>query len=178
MISVPLTVRFFVATGTAAVLVGCSSGGGSTDSADSEPTTTPSSSAPSPSEDAAEQTYLDAVNALCDDLLPKVLAATGGGSLDITAAQYLKDWPGHEKVLDEFDTALAAVPVPPSAQDAAGAMASYVVFADSLDAARLEAAQQGEDAWRAEVAAEADAASDPAIEARNAAGFADSCDAR
>jgi hypothetical protein len=178
VISVPLTVRCFVATSTAALLVGCSSGGGSNDSADSEPTATPSASAPSPSGDAAKQTYLDAVSALCDDLLPKVLAATGGGSLDITAAQYLKDWPGHQKVLDEFDSALAAVPVPPSAQDASAAMAGYIVLADSLDAARLAAAKQGEEPWRSEVAAEADAENDPAIEARNAAGFADSCDAR
>ena len=57
-------------------------------------------------------------------------------------------------------------------------MRRYVDLADTLDATRLEAAQRGELAWRREVAAEADVASDPSITARNAAGFADSCDAR
>ncbi len=127
---------------------------------------------------AAKQQYLDAVNALCDKLLPEVVSATHGGSIDIPAAQYLRDWPAHNALLVSFDKSLATVPVPAAAAPAAAAMRSYIAYADSLDAARLKAARAGESAWRREVAAETGAASDPSIAARNAAGFAASCDAR
>jgi hypothetical protein len=178
MYSMPLNVRFFVATGTAALLVGgCSS---SPDRADSTPTPAPSS-APTTSqapEESAAQQYLDAVNGLCQKLLPKVVRATHGGSLDISARQYLADWPAHNRLLEAFDQSLAAVPVPHAAAHKAAAMHAYVRFADRLDAARLAAAKQGEPAWRREVAAEADAENDPTIAARTAAGFDPSCDAR
>jgi hypothetical protein len=81
-------------------------------------------------------------------------------------------------VLEAFDKSLAAVPVPSAAAPAAAAMRHYLTFADRLDAARLKAARQGEPAWRREVAAEADVENGLSIAARNAAGFAGSCDAR
>ncbi len=126
----------------------------------------------------AKQHYLDAVNALCDKLLPEVIKATQGGSIDIPARQYLKDLPAHNALLVAFDRSLAAVPVPAAAESAAAAMRAYVRYADTLDASRLKAARAGESAWRREVAAESGAASDPSIATRNAAGFAASCDAR
>jgi hypothetical protein len=174
MISVPLTVRFFVATGTAAALVGCSSG---TDSPE-RTTPAPTASAASPSEDAAEQGYLDAVNTLCDDLLPKVVAATHGGSIDVPAAEWVRTWPAHKALLDRFDADLAKVTVPPSAADAARVMAEYVAWATDVDVRRIEAARKGERTWRAEVAAEADIDEDPALRALGPAGFSDSCQAR
>lgn len=179
MISVPLTVRFFVATGTAAALVGCSSG---TDSA-AKPAPAPATAsattaAASPTEDAAAQGYLAAVNALCDDLLPKVLAATHGGSIDIPAKEWVQTWPAHKALLDGFDAALTKVTVPPSATDAAQVMTEYVAWATGIDEQRIEAARKGEKAWQAEIAAEADIESDPALTALGPAGFNDSCQAR
>jgi hypothetical protein len=159
----------FVAVGTAALLVGgCSESGAPT-----EPTSPPAAVA-TPS----EQQYVDTVNGLCDQLLPKVIRVTHGGSTDIPAGQYLVDWPAHHRVLAAFDKSLAAVPVPPAAASAAAAMRRYTTFADRLDAARLRAARRGETAWRHELAAETDVENAPAIAARDAAGFAGSCDAR
>jgi hypothetical protein len=174
MISVPLTVRFLVATGTAAALVGCSSG---SDSAD-RPEPQPSSAAPAPTEAAAKQTYLDAVNALCDDLLPKVVAATHGGSIDVPATEWVETWPAHKALLDGFDADLAKIEVPPDAADAAQVMGAYVTWATGVDERRIAAAEKGEAAWRAEVAAEADITDEPALRALGPAGFADSCQAR
>jgi hypothetical protein len=159
----------------AALLVaGCSTSTTSSDSTETAHTATQS-----PADTAsAKQRYLDRVNALCDTLLPKVIRVTHGGSIDVPARQYLRDWPAHRRVLAAFDASLASVPVPAAAAPAARAMRHYVSFADTLDSTRLEAAQRGQRAWRREVAAEADVESAPSIAARNAAGFADSCDAR
>jgi hypothetical protein len=159
----------FVAVGTAVLLVG----GCSTSDAPPESSRPTGAVAAHP-----KQQYLDTVNGLCDKLLPKVIRVTHGGSIDVPARQYLTDWPAHRRVLAAFDKSLAAVPVPASAASAATAMRTYMKFADSLDAARLKAAKQGQRAWRREVAAEADVENDPSIAARNAAGFASSCDAR
>ena len=174
--------RALVAAGAVVLLVdGCSdSSAPATSPAPASPSA-PASSDPEPASAGAEsprQHYLDTVNGLCDALLPKVIRVTHGGSIDVPARQYLADWPAHHRVLTAFDASLAAVPVPASASSAAAAMRRYVRFADRLDAARLKSAKQGERAWRREVAAEANVESDPAIAARNAAGFAAACDAR
>jgi hypothetical protein len=167
--------RFVAVVTRAALLVdGCSASRGSSDSTEPAHTPTPSRA----DNESAKQHYLDRVNALCDRLLPRVVRVTHGGSLDVPAQQYLRDWPAHHRVLAAFDISLAAVPVPAAAASASGAMKDYVHFADTLDATRLAAARKGERAWRREVAAEADVESDPAIAARNAAGFAGSCNAR
>ncbi|MDQ2846780.1 MAG: hypothetical protein M3Y77_10620 [Actinomycetota bacterium] len=127
----------------------------------------------------AVQTYLDAVNKLCDALLPKVVAVTGGGSLDIPLQQYLAQVPAHTKLLSDFDRDLARVSVPPQATAKAAALDAYIHFANELDAKRLAAAKRGAAAYAKEIQAEkASAASDPTIIARNAAGFNGSCDAR
>lgn len=176
MDSMPHHISYVLAVGTAALLIGgCSGSQTSTDS--TKPAGTPTAPTTAGAE-PPEQHYLDSVNHLCDDLLPKVLRITHGGSIDIPAQQYLEEWPAHRTVLAAFDASLAGVPVPAAASHAAAAMGTYVRFADRLDAARLRAARQGEDAWRREVAAEADVENDPSIAARTAAGFADSCDAR
>jgi hypothetical protein len=127
----------------------------------------------------AAQAYLDAVNKLCDALLPKVMAVTNGGSLDIPLQQFLAQLPAHTKLLSDFDRDLARVSVPPQAADKAAALNSYIHFANELDATRLAAAKRGQAAYAKEIHTEqASAASDPTIIARNAAGFHDSCDAR
>lgn len=125
------------------------------------------------------QVYLDAVNKLCDALLPKVVALPSGGNLDIPVTQYLAQLPAHAKLLADFDQALARIPVPPEAADKAAAFDAYLRFANQLDAHRQAAAKQGQVAYAKEIQSEqATAANDPSIAARNAAGFHDSCDAR
>lgn len=124
------------------------------------------------------QTYLDAVNQLCDALLPKVIAVTHGGSLDIPVQDYLAQQPAHAQLLSDFDKQLARVPVPPTAKTQAAALDAYIRFANQLDAKRLAAAKRGATAYAMETASESSAESDPTVTARNAAGFDQSCDAR
>jgi hypothetical protein len=163
-----------VVTMAALLVAGCSGSTASSHANGEAHTATPSAAETA----SAKQRYLDRVNALCDALLPQVIRVTHGGSIDVPARQYLRDWPAHRRVLAAFDASVADVPVPPAAAPAARAMRHYVEFADTLDSTRLEAAQRGERAWQREVAAEADVESAPSIAARNAAGFAASCDAR
>jgi len=183
--------------GLCALAGGCSSSG-SGGPADSSPGTiapapsvSSSAGAPSPAAPslasppasagagaAAVQQYVDAVNRLCDALLPKVIAVTHGGSLDIPVKAYLAQQPAHQKLLADFDRKLARVPVPAAARRQAATFAAYVRFADRLDAKRLAAARKGAAAYAAEIRAEANVEDAPAITARNAAGFAPSCDAR
>lgn len=125
------------------------------------------------------QQYVDAVNQLCDALLPKVIRVTHGGSLDIPLKQFFKQLPAHQRLRDNFDRDLARIPVPPAAQSAATALDNYIKFANKLDAKRLAAARQGAAAYRREIHAETQSADDdPSIAARTAAGFHDSCNAR
>jgi hypothetical protein len=173
-----MTARRWVAIAALATLAltGCSSSG------DSPGTTAPPSSALRAASDPAGpvQVYLAAVNALCDDLLPKVLQSLDGGHSDVyPVATFFAEQPAHTALLAGFDAALAKVPVPPAADDKAAAFAAYVRFANQLDAKRLAAAKQGQAAFDKEIRAEnVSAASDPSITARTAAGFNDSCNAR
>jgi hypothetical protein len=161
----------------AAVAVSCLLACGCSSSA--KPATRQSESPPVATGTTAVQTYLDAVNKLCDALLPKVIAVTNGGSLDMPLAQFLAQLPAHTKLLSDFDKNLALVSVPPQATDQAAAMNAYIRYASELDARRLAAARQGQAGYTKEIQAEqASAATDPTIAARNAAGFHNSCDAR
>lgn len=167
---------------TAAVLAGvCALAGGCSTSATPKPSTPGplSASALAPTTDQAVQTYLDAVNRLCDTLLPKVIAVTNGGSLDIPLKDFFKQLSAHAKLRSDFDRDLARIPVPAAARTKADRLRAYVDFANELDANRLAAANQGPAAYASEIRAELrSAASDPTITARNAAGFHDSCSAR
>lgn len=166
------TARRLVGTvALSAALAGCSSSGSSP--AGTAPSGTASTAAADP-----VQVYLDAVNALCDALLPKVVAVTHGGSIDVPVGEYLATWPAHKRLLDGFDTQVASIPVPAAAQGEAAALTAYVRFADRLDAARLAAAQKGRAAYAKEVRSESGADNDPTIAALTAAGFNDSCTAR
>ncbi len=169
MHSMPRNLRCLVAGGAAVLLVG-----GCSHSAAPAHATGPSSAA----ETSAKQHYLDTVNGLCDELLPKVIQVTHGAISIYRRGSTFRTGRITKRVLSAFDRSLAAVPVPAAAASAADALGNYVKFADGLDAARLKAARQGEQAWRREVASEADVESSPAIAARTAAGFASSCDAR
>jgi hypothetical protein len=122
--------------------------------------------------------YLDAVNARCDALLPKIVKVTHGGSIDVPVREYLATWTAHKRLLDGFDAHVAAIPVPAAAQGKAAALTAYVHFADQLDAARLAAAHKGQAAFAKEVRSESGAENDPSIAALTAAGFNDSCTAR
>jgi hypothetical protein len=131
----------------------------------------------SSSSDAVQQ-YLNAVNALCDGLEQKIIALNGG-QFDIPLKDFLAQLPQHTKLRDDFDRDLAAIAVPGAAAARAQALATYIAFADKLDAARLRAARQGAAAYQREIDAEKKAAaSDPSITALDAAGFSESCQAR
>lgn len=164
-------VRVTCATTLACLLVvGCS---GDVDSSTPDPIGTV------PPTTAAVQDYLKAVNALCDELLPKVIEVTNGGSFDIPRKQFFAQLPEHQRLRDEFDRDLALIPVPPPARDAAAALNAYLRFADELDARRLAAARAGPTAYQREIQRELrTAADDPSIAARTAAGFHKSCNAR
>jgi len=163
--------RLLVAAALSATLAGCSSGS----SPGAPGGTTPSSTA---ADAASVQTYLAAVNALCDALLPKVVAATHGGRFDVPAHEFLATWPAHRRLLEGFDRDLATITVPAAAASEAAALAAYVRFAKRIDTARVTAAQEGEAAYAKEVRAESGIANDPAIIALYAAGFNQSCTAR
>jgi hypothetical protein len=165
------TRRLIGAVALSAALAGCSSPGGS--QAGTSPSSTASHSA-APSADA----YLEAVNALCDALLPKVVTVTHGGSIDVPVHEYLATWPAHKRLLDGFDAHLATVDVPAAAQGKSAALAAYVRFADRFDAARLAAAHKGQNAYAKEVQSESGVENDPTISALAAAGFNESCTAR
>jgi hypothetical protein len=124
------------------------------------------------------QHYLDAVNALCDGLDQKI-TALNGGQFDIPLKDFLAQLARHTKLRDDFDRQLAAIAVPPAAAAKQRALATYIAFANKLDAARLRAARQGAAAYRREISAEKrTAASDPSIAGLSAAGFSQSCQAR
>jgi hypothetical protein len=176
MPGLPLTVRFVVATGTAVALVGCSSGSDS--GAQPEPQAPPTSSTAAPAVDPGKEAYLDAVNALCDALLPKVIEATHGGSTDVPAATWVATWPAHQALLDGFDHDLAKITVPPTAEDSAQVMAKYIAWATGVDERRIAAAKKGEKAWQDELAAEVGIERTPQLTALGPAGFSDSCQAR
>jgi len=132
---------------------------------------------PGSGSDAVPQ-YLNAVNALCDGLAQKI-TALNGGKFDIPLKDFLAQLPRHTKLRDDFDRQLAAIVVPPAAAAKARALATYIAFANKLDAARLRAARHGAAAYRREIDAEKkSAASDPSIAGLSAAGFSESCQAR
>jgi hypothetical protein len=133
--------------------------------------------ASSSSSDAVQQ-YLNAVDVLCDGLEQKIIALNGG-QFDIPLKDFLAQLSQHTKLRDDFDRHLAAIAVPEAAAAKAQALATYIAFANKLDAARLRAARQGAAAYQREIDAEKkSAASDPSIAALDAAGFSESCQAR
>jgi len=165
------TTRLVGALVLGTALAACSSSGPS-------PAGTAPSGATSTAVEDSARVYLGAVNALCDGLLPKIVAVTHGGSIDVPASEYLATWPAHKRLLDEFDAQVATIPVPGPSEGKAAALTAYVRFADQLDAARLAAAQKGQATYAKEVQAESGVENDPTIAALAAAGFNDSCTAR
>jgi hypothetical protein len=166
-----ITRRLVSAAVLSGALAACSSSGPSPAS------TVPGGSASTAAADSA-QVYLDAVNALCDALLPKIVTVTHGGSVNVPASDYLATWPAHKQLLDGFDAQVATIPVPAAAEGKAAALTAYVRFADRLDATRLAAAHQGQAAYAKEVQSESGVENDPTIAAIAAAGFNNSCTAR
>jgi hypothetical protein len=165
------TCRLIGAAALSVALAGCSSSNPS-------PSGTVPGGAAAPSTAEPTKVYLDAVNAQCDALLPRIIKVTHGGSIDVPAREYLATWPAHKRLLDGFDAHVATISVPAAAQGKAAALTAYVRFADRLDAARLAAARKGRAAYAKEVQAESGVENDPAIAALAAAGFKDSCTAR
>lgn len=172
------------ATASSTLLVAaCSSSGSPGASGPSPSPAAPvtSSGSPSPSASSggdAAQAYLDSVNSLCDGLAQKI-TALNGGQFDIPLKDFLAQLPAHNRLRDNFDRQLAAITVPPAAAANAKALATYIRFANKLDAARLKAAHKGAAAYRREISKEKQtAASDPSISGMESAGFSESCQAR
>jgi hypothetical protein len=173
---VNVSVRYRIAVSAIAWVGALTCGCSSSRTAERSQQATPSSVDGS---SVAVQNYLDAVNKLCDELLPKVVAVTNGGSFDIPLKDFFAQLPAHARLRADFDRQLARVPVPAHAEDKARILSAYIRFANQLDAKRLRAARQGRASYEREVHAEKKyAASDPTITARNAAGFSESCNAR
>lgn len=171
---------------TTVVLLGtasCSSSAQKTATASSGSSSSSASSSARSSSGATgadRQSYLDRVNALCDALLPKVLAVMQGGHPDVyPVAEFMAELPQHAQLEADFDAQLAQVAVPADAATAQAAFQAYITYANGIDAKRLAAARQGQAAFDAEIRAEnAEAPTDPVIAARTAAGFHESCNAR
>src|SRR4051794_30912996 len=91
-----------IVTVALALLCGCSSSG---TASHSSPAAVAGSSHRTPigvdTGKAAVQQYLTAVNKLCDDLLPKVIAVTNGGSLDIPLKDFFAQLPAHQRLRDD-----------------------------------------------------------------------------
>lgn len=129
------------------------------------------------SSDAVQQ-YLNAVNVLCDGLEEKIIALNGG-QFDIPLRDFLAQLARHTKLREDFDRQLAGIVVPQAAATRARVLADYIAFANTLDAARLQAARQGAAAYQREIHDESkSAAGDPSIAALDPAGFSQSCTAR
>jgi hypothetical protein len=124
--------------------------------------------------------YVDAVNALCDDLLPKVLAVIHGGHPGTyPISEFLAELPAHSKLERDFDTQLARIPVPAAAASQSAALRAYIAYADNIDAKRLAAAKRSQAAFNREIRAEnKEFPTDPVKAKRDDAGFDDSCSAR
>lgn len=168
-------IRVLVAAGLA--VAGCSSsGGGSPTSPATAPRTTVSSTAAS----ATAIGYVAAVNALCQDLLPKILEVTNNGDpAGFTVAQYKQHLAAHTALERDFDRKFAALPVPSGARNANAAMRAYIAYANRIDARRLAAADRGQRAFVTEVHSEGPQYLSSSVKAaRDAAGFDAACDAR
>jgi len=162
-----------IAASCCVLLAACSS-----TSHSSAPGPGPVPSSSSSSSGDAVQSYINAVNALCDGLEQKI-NALNGGQFDIPLKDFLAQLARHKKLEKDFDHRLAAIAVPHAAATEARALTAYIAFANKLDAARLKAARQGAAAYKREIDAEKNtAASDPSIAALAAAGFSQSCTAR
>jgi hypothetical protein len=124
--------------------------------------------------------YVAAVNALCDDLLPKVMAAIDGGHPSTyPISQFMAELPAHSKLERGFDQALARIPVPADAKPQSAALQAYIAYANTIDARRLAAAKTSQAAFDREIRAENEQFPTSAVNAkRAAAGFNDSCNAR
>jgi len=165
-----------IAASYCVLLAACSSTGHP--SAGHSSTGGPAPAASSSSTGDTVQSYLDAVNVLCDGLEQKV-TALNGGQFDIPLKDFLAQLRQHTKLEKDFDHRLAAIAVPHAAAGQARALTAYIAFASKLDAARLRAARQGATAYKREIDAEKKtAASDPSIAALGTAGFSQSCTAR
>jgi hypothetical protein len=165
----------FVTAALAVVSAGCSS-------SSSHPAGETSAATPSGSSTriVTAAQYVDAVNALCDDLLSKILKVIHGGHPGVyPVAEFMSELPAHSKLERDFDKQLARIPVPAAARSQSAALHAYIAYANKIDAERLKAARTSQKAFDKVIRAEnKEAPNDPVIAARDAAGFNESCNAR
>jgi hypothetical protein len=164
-------VRSIVALVGLVALAGCSS---------SHPSAPATSSSAGADVTGNVASYVAKVSALCDALLPKILAVTHNGDPSaFTVAQYKAHLAAHTALEHGFDQQFAAVPVPAGAEQAHAAMQAYIAYADKLDAQRLAAANTSQAAFEREIERQNAAYESSQVkQARDAAGFSPSCDAR
>src|SRR5690348_4284134 len=101
------------------VIAGCSSSGDKKSGTSSSGTTTAQTS-------SAARTYVAAVNSLCEDLIPKVLAIRIGpeGSTP-TRSEFVVEHPKLVPVYKTFDAQIDALPVSAADKPAADAFVAY-----------------------------------------------------
>jgi hypothetical protein len=115
-------------------------------SAPATPSPTPTVASPSPS---ASGSYVAQVNALCEAMIPKVMAVRGDddgdGGGDFPA---ITEFEGQEDklkpIIAEFDAAVEAIPVTDADRPAADALKAYGEMSDAEAAKMLAAAQSGD----------------------------------
>ena len=94
---------------------------------------------------AGKTEYVEAVNALCGEHLPKVLAATNGGHpKPYPIAVFLKEQPRLEQLTVDFDKRFESIPVPEDGKPVAEAFDQYRAAGDAATDRLQTAADAGD----------------------------------
>jgi hypothetical protein len=166
----------FVLAGVLLVLPVSGCGGSGEDEA-AVPSATPAAASPSPT---ASGSYVSQVNALCESMIPAVMAvrgdSDGDGGGDFPAMDEFEAQEAQlEPILEAFDAAVDAIPVTEADRAAADAFNAFRDLSDS-DAAELVSAAKSGDQQKYEELLEPSAEFEAKRSAMEAAGI--SCPAR
>ena len=170
-----MSARWRSTLGVAFLLLGTAVGCGDSSNAEAPPQSAASASSPAPT--PPPNGYVVQLNALCQELLSKVLTFDIGN--EVTIEQFLGKHRRLVAVIHDFDTEVDRIPVSPVDRSAAEAFDAYRQFSDAADAKVVAAARTGDqDKFDAANAAflEAIHGTVPEIEEMNAAGIR--CNAR
>lgn len=132
------------------LLVTFLSGCGGSDNGEAEASSTPSATATVASPSAsATASYVSRVNGLCESMIPKVMAVRGdkngdGGGDIPTPAEYEGQEARLKPIVEEFDAAVAAIPVTDKDRPAADAFDAYRKSGDAESDKILAAAKSGD----------------------------------
>jgi hypothetical protein len=122
----------------AAVAAGCTDGG------DAALRATPTTASSPTSAPTAEGTFVAQVNALCADLMQKVIGASGAHPGVYLIADFQADQPKLRALVDEFDAQVDALEVADGDRGAAEAFASFREMSDAEDEKLAAVAKSGD----------------------------------